>query len=385
MPPIKPISQTVKPNSIRVPAIRAMIATNLPRDGRIAVMKMKANHWIAIGISSVLACVGMAQENDDSPHRPAFETSDGTNQYDYSAVSPSVALDLTSPLRFKPIMGVEIGFISMRRSTPQSFSFVQDQNGAELLNMDQLQGGSGYGLDTKLHFYNLFSDSKAIDVEMRYFQVSDMTFDQTLTATQVIPLFFNAVPASPVSTNQVYYNSLIRSFESNLVARTPWRIRMLAGFRYFEVDDDFNINNNIAQPPTQVRSRTRNSMGGGQIGTEVVLISNAHAKMWCSAKWATLNNEVTGNAVAVNPSTGSPLVSILSGSTTTQLLDLEWAGSVSITRNWSIYGGYQGLIAQGVGLATSQSRDSSLFSPTNPITLDDPQWHGYKLGVVATF
>ena len=218
LPPVEPISQTVKPNSIRVPAIRAMIATNLPRDGRIAVMKMKANHWIAIGISSVLACVGMAQENEDSPHRPAFETSDGPKQYDYAVVSPIEALDLASPLRFKPIMGVEIGFISMRRSTPQSFSFVQDQNGAELLNMDQLQGGSGYGLDTKLHFYNLFSDSKAIDVEMRYFQVSDMTFDQTLTATQVIPLFFNAVPASPVSTNQVYYNSLIRSFESNLVA-----------------------------------------------------------------------------------------------------------------------------------------------------------------------
>ena len=375
----------VNPISSRVLAVRVMIGTDLPRDGRIAMTKTIADHLIAIGISSILACACLGQNSDDAPLSSHSETNEFTNESDYAAFSPSEALDLSSPLRFKPIMGVEIGFVSLRRSTPESFSFVHDQNGAELLNMNQLQGGSGYGLDTKLHFYNLFSDSKAIDVEMRFFQVSDMTFDQTITATQVIPTFFGGVPSNPVSANQVYYNSLIRSFESNIVARTPWRIRMLAGFRYFEVNDDFNINNNFDQPPSQVRSRTRNKMGGGQIGAEAVLISNAYGKMWCSAKWAALNNEVTGNAVAVDASTGNSLVSILSGSKTTQLLDLECAGSVSITRSVSIYGGYQGLLAYGVGLATSQSRDSSIFSPTNPITFDDPQWHGYKLGIVATF
>jgi hypothetical protein len=350
-----------------------------------AMARKSIVQWIVCGL--VAAAGGQASAQMESTAEPQYSQPSGSSEaFDYSAISPSEALHLNTPMRFKPIIGIEIGMISMHRAAPDSFTFIFDQGGAPLMNMNEMQGGAGNGLDSKLHLYNLFSDCKAIDVEMRYFQVSNMNFDQNVSATTpVIPVFFNAIPADPVNVNQVIYDSNIRSYEANLVARTPWRASLLGGFRYFEVAEDFVIWDNIAQPPEEVRSLTRNKMAGAQVGGELVAISNAHAKVWGSFKWAAMHNDVGGNAVAINPATDDFIVSILSGSTTTHLLDFELAGSLNITRSLSVYGGYQGLAAYGVGLVTSQSRESRIFLPTNPIVFDDTQWHGFKLGMVATF
>jgi hypothetical protein len=356
----------------------------LPRDGRCEMTKFMATRRLLFGLSCIVsfACGGVNALANFPAMLPSSPPQIGTGPMDYASIAPGEALDLATPLRFKPIMGVEMGVISMSREAPGSFLFITDQSGNSLLNMNQMRGDAGAGLDTKLHFYNLFSDSRAVDIEMRYFQTSEMTYSETVTATQVIPVFFNAGPASPVASNTVFYGSRIRSFESNLVFRTPWRVRILGGFRYFEAGDDFNIVDSATGD--LVRSRVRNALGGGQLGSELVLISNTHGKVWGSFKWAALNNEATGNAVALD-SAGNSLVSILSGTKSSYLLDFEVASSLAITRSISIYGGYQGLIAYGVGLAPTQSKNVSIFSPTNAIGFEDTQWHGFKLGAVATF
>lgn len=353
--------------------------------GDLRVIRKRVVQLVVLGFANVLGLTSFAQVEGELPSVPYVEHSAGSSDMEYAAIGPGEALDLATPMRFKPVMGIELGAVWLRRSTPDSFNFVFDQASNVLLNMNQMQGSVGDGFDTKLHFYNLFSDCKAIDLEMRFFQASDMNFDQTVTATQVIPVFFNAVPATPATANEILYESRVRSFETNLVARTPYRVRLLGGYRYFELAEDFNIFDNTGSTPTLVRSRTRNGMHGGQIGTEAVVVSNAHCKIWGSFKWAALGNDVGGNAVAVNPATGGALVSILSGTNTAHLLDFELTASLAITRSFSIYSGYQGLAAYGVGLATSQSRDLSIFAANNPIVFDDAQWHGFKLGCVATF
>ena len=147
------------------------------------------------------------------------------------------ALDLNTPLRFKPVVGLEMGGIWLSRRAPDSQDIVLDGTGNVLLNAQDLQGRMGAGLDTTLSLFNLFSDHNAVDVQMRFFQASDITANQTISATEVLPLFFQGIPANVVNSFDIFYDSQIRSFEANLVARTPYQMRLLAGFRFFEVDE----------------------------------------------------------------------------------------------------------------------------------------------------
>jgi len=195
------------------------------------------------------------------------------------------ALDLNTPQRFKPVVGLEMGGIFLSRAAPDSQDFVFDGSGNVLLNANQLQGDLGSGLDSTLNLFNLFSDHNAVDVQMRFFQATDISATETITASQVVPVFFNSLPATPVGSNDVTYESQIRSFESNLVARTPYRFRFLAGFRFFEVDEIFDVIDTANSSPSAilgVRSRAENTMAGGQVGVEGTILSNRWSRLFGS-------------------------------------------------------------------------------------------------------
>jgi hypothetical protein len=298
------------------------------------------------------------------------------------------ALDLNTPQRFKPVVGVEMGGIFLSRGAPDNYDFVFDGSGNVLLNANQLQGDMGGGLDTTLSLLNFFSDSQAIDVQMRFFQVGDMSASETVTATPVIPFFFQGIPANPADTYDFNVESLVRSFESNLVVRTPYRVRMLAGFRFFEVDENFDIIDVAASSATVIngfRSRTENTMAGGQVGVEGTILSNGHSRVFGSFKWALLNNDVVGTASASDVS-GNPLQADARDSITSQLLDFQLGGSLSFSRWFSLYAGYQGLVASDLALAFDQSRNASIFAgSSNPVFTSDAQWHGFKITGMATW
>lgn len=298
-------------------------------------------------------------------------------------VSNQSALDSSSPQRFKPLWGMEVGGIWLSRKTPDSQDLVFDQSGNSLANANQLQGSMGSGLDMTLSFFNVFRE-KPVDFQMRFFQSSNMTAEQTLTATSVIPLFYQGTPGNPTSSNDLFFDSKIRSFEANAVYRTPFRIRLLGGFRYFEMDEKYNIIDNVNSQNGTIAgffSRTDNSAAGGQIGAEGVLVSNDNGRIFGSFKWALLGNDATGSARASN-SSGAPLIANASDSITSQLLDFQLGGSLGLTHCISLYGGYQGLVASDVGLALEQNRSADIFAGTNPIFRSDGQWHGFKINAV---
>ncbi len=297
------------------------------------------------------------------------------------------SLDRNTPLRFKPVVGLEMGGIWLSRKAPDSQDFVFDGTGNTLLNADQLQGNMGCGLDATLSLFNLFGDSKAVDVQMRFFQASDMAAHETLTATSVIPVFYNSVPATPAASYNLDYESQIRSFEANLVARTPYRLRFLAGFRFFEVDEIFNVIDNTSSSSTTTLgsfSRSENTMAGGQIGAEGTLLSNGYSRLFGSFKWALLSNDVVGTASA-NDSSGNPVQADARDNIASQLLDFQIGSSLGLSRYFSLYTGYQGLVASDIALGLEQSRNASLFANNNPVFVSDSQWHGFKITGMFTW
>jgi hypothetical protein len=297
------------------------------------------------------------------------------------------ALDLDTPQRFKPVVGLEMGGLFLSRGAPDPFDLVFDQSGNVLFNTSQLQSDMGGGLDTTLSLLNFFSDQNAIDIQLRFFQVSDMATSQRVTGTQIVPVFFNGIPAVPLDAYDINVDSHIRSFESNLVARTPYRLRFLAGFRFFEADENFDIIDVAGSSSSIIlgyRSRAENTMAGGQIGAEGTILSNGWSRVFGSFKWALLSNDVVGTASATDTS-GNPLQADARDSISSQLLDFQLGSSLSFSRWFSLYAGYQGLVASDLALALDQSRNASIFASSNPVFASDAQWHGFKITGMATW
>ena len=309
----------------------------------------------------------------------------GQSMFDFSN---QASLDLDTPQRFKPVVGVEMGVIALSRSAPNSQNLVFDENLNVIFNANQLQGDMGTGLDATFNLFNFFSDSKAVDIQMRYFQAADIRAQETITSAEVIPLFFSVIPLTPPGSEDIFYNSQIRSFESNIVFRTPYRIRLLTGFRFFEVDEIFNCINNDLSSPTQTVgffSKSENTMAGGQVGAEGTLLTNGYSRIFGSFKWALLNNDAVGSAEAADTS-GNPVQADARDSISSQLLDFQLGGSLNFSRWFSIYGGYQGLVASDIALALEQSRNGSIFNNNaNPVFTSDAQWHGFKISGMATW
>lgn len=307
----------------------------------------------------------------------------GNYQYDVGMCNQA-ALDCDTPQRFQPVFGFEVGAIWLGRTTPNSQTLVVDQNGNSLSNANQLKGSMGDGLDASLSFFNLFRETP-IDFQMRFFQASDMTSKQTLTANQVIPLFYGGVPQSPTNSNDVFFQSQIRSFEANAVFRTPFRLRFLTGFRFFEVDEIYDIIDNVNSSNGVTAgffSRAENTMAGGQIGAEGTLISNSNGRVFGSFKWAYLGNDAFGAARAANPS-GGLLEEVAKDSISSQLLDFQLGGALGLSKRFSIYAGYQGLVASDLSLALNQNQNANIFAGTNPVFKSDGQWHGFKVNLVS--
>ncbi len=290
------------------------------------------------------------------------------------------SLDSALPERLVPVWGLDVGGIWLRRARPDSQTLAIDQTGNVLSDADQLQGSMGKGLDLTANFFNVPRETP-LDFQMRFFQASDMNAEQTLTATTVRPIFFQATLADPGPSYGIFHISQVRSFEANMIYRTPVRVRLIGGFRYFEVDEIYDILDPASTPTTKIGvfSRSENAMAGGQLGVEGVLVSNDYGRIFGSCKWACLANNSSGFAQATDPVTGSFFESTADDNITSQLLDLQLGGSLGLTKSISIYSGYQGLVASDLGLVLEQSRNASILAGTNPVFRSDTQWHGFRL------
>lgn len=334
--------------------------------------------YFTVLLGSLAALCGSSLNVFGQPHWEGYRVEST------QSMSNHASLDSALPERLAPVWGFDVGGIWLRRARPDSQILAIDQSGNALSNADQLQGSMGKGLDLTANFFNVPSETP-LDFQMRFFQASDMNAEQTLSATTVRPLFFQETLADPGPSYGLFHISQVRSFEANMIYRTPMRVRLIGGFRYFEVDDIYDIIDPASTPTTKIGlfSWAENAMVGGQLGVEGVLVSNGYGRVFGSCKWAVLANNTSGFALATDPSTGASLFSTADDNFTSQLLDLQLGGSLGLTKSISIYSGYQGLVASDLGMVLEQSRNASILAGTNPVFRSDSQWHGFRL--VASF
>lgn len=282
----------------------------------------------------------------------------------------------------------EVGFISLYRSQPDSNPFVFAPPASALLNMDQLAGDGGTGIDAMLNVKRVMNCSHRVDLQTRFFESRGMTSLNLIESTPVVvPVFYNGIPISPAQRYLIDYESDMQSAELNL--RTPIlsRLFLVGGIRYFEVEERFDIvDSNVSTPAARLGffSNIDNDAIGGQLGLEGILLSRRFGSINGGVKWACLSNSVEGLARASN-SSGAPLITNFDDTEISHLIDVQLGATFSITHWLGLYAGYQGLFGSDFALGPTQSRFSSLVQPTNPVVFESTHWHGYRLGASLTW
>jgi hypothetical protein len=244
-------------------------------------------------------------------------------------------------------------------------------------------------------------------VEFVYFGVSDASASATAVGNDNLAVpgdlglvsldFFDA------DIMRVSYSAEMHNFEVNLVGTSPacchcggccgcgGSASLLAGFRYLNLDEVFNINSTDFDTGTSnYNISTRNNLYGFQIGAR-----------WKRC-WERLGVDFTGKAgIFANDAKQRQFVTDFGGgpafpqfflrtprsasSTNVAFVgDLNLSLCYKLTDVWSVRGGYNLMWIEGVGLAPSQlDFTNTPTSGTQTVDSGGVFWHGVNVGVQA--
>ncbi|MEM7313249.1 MAG: hypothetical protein AAF497_08865 [Planctomycetota bacterium] len=274
----------------------------------------------------------------------------------------------------------EIGAIFLNRRGAAGQSIVFDQDFNEISNANQLDGGIGNGVLFKVDFLNV-SRTEPIDFAFEMFSIDRISARQNLEADEVIPYFFDAIPINPTDQETVTYISDLQNYEFNLRYRGVPGIQLLAGVRYFEVDETFDVFHSFG---TVNRlgffSFNKNEFLGGQIGIATTFWSNAASSIYGSAKYGFMRNYVGGRANALD-AFGNSVNVRFTDNNFSNLLDLELGVYGALTKRFGFKGGYRGIFVDSFAALPDQSAEFHLFGGPGEVAYRGGRWHGFFVSI----
>ena len=292
----------------------------------------------------------------------------------------------TKPHRFEPLLGVEIGGISLQRSHPDAFDLVATDGtmgpAETIATSDVVKPDIKTGWRFAATMYNLTDHVPGLDIDFVYFDVRGVLANKSVNATgynttDVIPTFYGGIPAAPVPDYTLISESDLDSFELLVGYRPYARVRMTLGLRWLNVKETFDVLDTAQLPDTVsgFYSDGNNEAFGWQIGGDVVFWSGKYVRVYGKAKYAGMNNDVGGNAIAEN------VQFVYSGDVDTSLVDLEFGLHVPMGDWASFKVAYQGLFLDDAVGAVEQSNEQSFFDPLLQVPqYHDIEWHGFQFG-----
>ena len=226
----------------------------------------------------------------------------------------------------------------------------------------------------------LFSDDCGRDVEFSYLQTDRYGHDQTITSPNpIIFPFFNGLPANPSTSNRVDLESGLKSFEVNLRQRYGSRMTLLAGLRYWELSEYFNITDGNGG----FFSATDNDLYGFQIGADVQWLRVRRSVLFTTVKGGVYYNnaDVQGRA-----SVGAQPLEFIDDEDEVAFAGELAAGLlIPMGPQADLRIGYQGILLDGVGLAPDQLDNYNIFTGSGSLDSATVVYHGGFLGIDLFF
>ncbi len=291
--------------------------------------------------------------------------------------------DLPGQHRFEPIFGVDIGGLALKRSGPDAFPLLYTDSAELVATSDAIDPEMKLGTRISVSLFNLTRYAPGFDCDLVFLSVDDNVaetrFDAgNYTTTNLNPLFYGGLPADPDPSYTMFLNSDLDSAEWMLGYRPIQRIRLTAGLRWFRLSENFDVLDTASLATTTKSgfySHASNKAFGFQLGGEATLWTNGRSRLYARGKYAALNNEVRGSAVAQNTSF------TYEGDKDTSLFDVELGGSIWLCSWASLQVAYQGLWLEDAVGALEQSSSQSFFdSATQTPAYHELNWNGLNFG-----
>ncbi|MCD0460495.1 hypothetical protein LOC72_13485 [Roseiconus lacunae] len=299
---------------------------------------------------------------------------------------PTASLfDVPSDVRLGPLLGFEFGGISLQRSADDPFPMVYDDGLTQVLaTSDFLDPEMESGFRYSIQLFNLCEHVvPGLDTELTYYEVGgEVAYEildaSTLPTTNIVPVFFKTIPATPEPSEEFSLRSNLDSVEWNLGYRPIAGLKLIGGVRWLGVKEHFNHLGGISGDG--FFSQSDNEYTGGQIGLEGTIWTNGVFRFFGCGKYAFLNNDVRGFSTMRNTSI------TFDDDIDSNLVDLEFGVSGAIGRHWTIQVAYQGLILDDVAAILPQSNTLDAFGTNDQTPVySDVSWHGLHYGITFTY
>lgn len=303
---------------------------------------------------------------------------------DVSGQLPTIAMfDVDGPDRFCPLIGIEAGGISLKRSADATFPLiVSDGNNGPvelLVESDLIDPEFSSGIRLGLQLFNLSKHVSGLDMELLYFDLDDQVANETVDASgfntdDLISLFFNSIPADPDPVSVFTLDSALESVEWQLGYRPFAGLRLIGGLRWLDLQERFEITDPVDN--RSVFADLNNDLFGIQIGAEATIWTNGTFRVFGGLKYAHLSNDVGGQAIAENEQV------FFDDDHDSSLIDLEIGVSGAISRSISLHIAYQGLFLNDAAAVMPQSNSLSLFGNDQQTPVyTDIDWNGIHYGI----
>ncbi|MGD9722415.1 MAG: BBP7 family outer membrane beta-barrel protein [Pirellulales bacterium] len=275
------------------------------------------------------------------------------------------------------------GAIFLTRSRPDSMTLITDA-GAELFNARQFTFGTSAGPDI-----NVIRHGDAFDLGFRFFQVNNMNAQRTIIPSLGAILNVNdPVLLGDDILSQLYGTSVL-SAEINLRRNVTDNITVLAGFRYFQLDDNLRTRFDLPLdifPPLDFDVDGFNRLYGGQMGADCTLVNIGPFRITTEGKAGIYGNVARNEARLSTPGSGVASWGTHGGDVSF-VGDLNFNGIYQVTEHWAVRGGYQLLWLSGIALSSDQFPFvSHHFTPdADVVTNGDLFLHGALVSIEGSW
>jgi hypothetical protein len=261
-----------------------------------------------------------------------------------------------------------------RTGTDSEPLLIDTQTGAVLLNTDGVLDDAEAGLRAGI---TILGDD-GYDLEFSYLGLD--TLENVVTRTSPNPIafaFFGGLPSNPQQSYAVDYRSDLGSGEINVRRRLGPQVTWLAGFRFLELRENFDI---LSGANRGFFSNTDNDLYGLQLGGDVHLFRVRRSLLFSTVKAGVYYNNADVTATAASPG-GAQLSFIDDEDTAAFVGDLAVGMLIPMGPSADLRIGYQGLFLDGVGLAPDQLDNFSLFTSSGTLDEASIYYHGGFVGV----
>ena len=228
----------------------------------------------------------------------------------------------------------------------------------------------------RMSFIDHHDDGTA--TELSFFQMQKFGDPYTVTSDQPITYVFHfTVPTNPSTRYDLDYSSRFRGIELNKKREFGSRLTGIAGIRYVQLSESFNINSDGGS----FTSKTDNELYGFQLGGDLDLFHIGRVEFGATVKGGAYWNHAHVTASNVRSSSGQFARYVDNEDDFAFVGETMIGAFVPMGPQANLRIGYQMFYLNGIGLGPDQSDTYSLFDQSGTLASSDVWFHGGYVGL----